>query len=297
METRAGYMVVGGFVLLSIVGILTFLLWLAKTDLDYKVKYYTIYFPGSVTGLTVGGAVNYLGVPVGTVKDISLESGNFQTVNITIAIRTDIPIKEDAYASLELQGLTGYKLVQIYGGSQDSPLLKAKVGERYPVIQAKYSGVEEVMSSLPRMVNKFTNLIDRINSTFNEENRERFSNVLKNINELTQKLAESSGPLKQTIEEVQQALKLFNREFTEISSSAKGAFSKVDLVTLDMSEILAQNKIALDTLAQSGSYELIQTLGEAKEMFSTASGFFEKLEESPSSLIFDSQRKGVSIPQ
>lgn len=172
-------MIVGTFVLLSMAGIVGFFLWLAKSDFDYKTHYYTIYFQGSVTGLTIGGNVNYLGVPVGTVKKIELDSKNLEYVNITVAIKDTVPIKEDAYASLELQGLTGYKFVQIYGGSKDSPLLKAKQGQKYPIIPSRYSGVEEIMTTLPRMVNKFTNLVDRINTTFNEENRNRFSDTFK----------------------------------------------------------------------------------------------------------------------
>ena len=128
METRAGYLIVGTFVLFSFLGILGFFLWLAKSDLDYKGHFYSIYFRGSVTGLTLGGSVNYLGVPVGTVKTIELDSQNPDCVHLVIAIKDNILIKEDAYASLELQGLTGYKLVQIYGGSKESPLLKRKPG-------------------------------------------------------------------------------------------------------------------------------------------------------------------------
>ena len=104
METRAGYFVVGTFVLFSIAGILGFFLWLAKNDLDYNVHYYTIYFPGSVTGLTIGGSVNYLGVPVGTVKNIQLDAKNLERVDITVAIKDSIPIKEDAYALLNFRG-------------------------------------------------------------------------------------------------------------------------------------------------------------------------------------------------
>src|SRR3990167_10971524 len=95
METRAGYLVVGTFVLFSFFGILGFFLWLAKSDLDYKVDLYTIYFKGSVTGLTIGGPVNYLGVPVGTVKKIELNAENPECVHLTVAIKDSIAIKED----------------------------------------------------------------------------------------------------------------------------------------------------------------------------------------------------------
>lgn len=297
METRAGYMIVGIFVLLSIAGILGFFLWIAKTDFDEKTNYYTIYFPGSVTGLTMGGTVNYLGVPVGTVKKIKLDSGNLQRVNITISIKDNIPIKEDAYASLELQGLTGYKFVQIYGGSKNSPLLKAKPGQKYPVIPSRYSGVEEIMTTLPRLANKLTNLVDRINATFNEENRHRFSNTLKNIDHLSKNLLESSDPLKNLLNNANTAMITFDKELKNLSRSTEKTLTKVDSAATDIATFLKDNHAAFDALTQTGSYEILQTLSDTREMVTTATRFFEKLDENPRSLLFDTQRKGISVPQ
>jgi len=297
METRAGYFVVGSFVLLSIFGILAFFLWLAKNDLDYKTDYYTIYFPGSVTGLTIGGAVNYLGVPVGTVKNIELDADNLERVNITVAIKDSIPIKEDAYASLELQGLTGYKLVQLYGGSPSSPLLKIKENQLYPVIPSRYSGVEEIMTTLPRMVNKFTNLVDRINATFSEQNRERFSETLKNLDTLSQKLVEGVDPLFGLVNDSKTTMNTINIEFKNLSASSKKTLTSVDNAAQDIGQYMKRNKQALDTLTQTGSYEILQTIQEMKEMVARASSFFDKLEDNPSSLIFEKQRRGVSVPR
>ncbi len=297
METRAGYFIVGIFVLASITGILAFFLWLAQSDLEYRINYYTIYFPGSVTGLTLGGTVSYLGVPVGTVKQIDLDATNLERVNITVAIKDTIPIKEDAYASLEMQGLTGYKFVQISGGGKESPLLKAKPGQRYPVIPSRYSGVEEIMTTLPRMINKFTNLVDRFNATFNEENRERIASTLKNVEDLSKKLAESSKPLKMLIEDIRKAVRTFDTEVENLGHTTEKAVTKIDEAATNISTYFKENKVALDTLTQTGSYELLQTLNETREMVTRATQFFEKLNENPRSLIFESDRKGVSVPQ
>ncbi len=297
METRAGYMLVGTFVLLSLAGILGFFLWLAKSDLDYKVNLYTIYFPGSVTGLTVGGPVNYLGVPVGTIKSIELDTNNLERVNVTVAIKVSIPIKEDAYASLELQGLTGYKFVQLYGGNKESVLLKIKPGQKYPVIPSRYSGVEEIMTTLPRLVNKLTNFVDRINATFNEENRRRLADTLKNIDIVSQKLAESSEPFKGLILDSRKAMQTFNKELEILGRSTEKTLTKVDSAVDAIDSFVRDNRGALDTLTQTGSYELLQTLSETREMVTTATKLFEKLDENPRSLLFDSQRKGISVPQ
>lgn len=286
METRAGYMIVGLFVLFTIAGILSFFLWLAKSDINNQRNFYNIYFKGSVTGLSPGASVSYLGVPVGNVKKIELDPTNLQQVKITVSIKDSIPVKEDAYASLELQGLTGYKLVQITGGSADSPLLKKKPGEKYPVIPSRYSGVEEIMTTLPRMVNKFTNLIDRINATFTEENREHFARILKNTDELSKQLAESSIPLKSLIQNLD-----------KLSISADGTLGKINTAADHFSSYFGDNRKAIDTLTQTGSYELLKTLSETREMIKSAKQFFEGLDENPRSLLIDTKRKGVYVPQ
>jgi phospholipid/cholesterol/gamma-HCH transport system substrate-binding protein len=297
METRAGYLVVGTFVLLTFFGILGFFLWLAKSDLDYKVNLYSIFFKGSVTGLTLGGSVNYLGVPVGTVKKIELDAENPECVHLVVSIKDSISIKEDAYASLELQGLTGYKFVQIYGGSKDSHLLTKQKGQRYPVIPSRYSGVEEIMTTLPRMINKLTNLVDRFNATFNEQNRMRFSETLKNVAILSERLAETSVPLKDLVENTNTAVKNFDQRITELSHSTRNTLAEVESAAHDIGSYLKDNKVALNTATQISSYELVQALNDTREMVTSAARLFDKLDENPRSLLFKTQRKGVSIPR
>jgi len=295
METRAGYMMVGLFVLASLIGTLGFFAWITRSNLAYTSNLYTIYFSGPVTGLTIGGPVNLLGVPVGTIRNIALDPDHPEYVNITIAIKDEVPIKEDAYASLELQGLTGYKFVQIYGGSHKSPLLRVKPGQRYPVIQARYSGVEEIMTTLPRMMTKLTHFVDYLNDTFNEENRKHFASTLKNVDVLAAALADSSGPLKGLIVDADVTMKTLNKEATKLSRSAHQAFEDIGAASKGISRYFEKNEASLDDLTQNGSYELIQTLSETQRMVQEASRLFEKLNDSPRSLIFDKRRPGITV--
>ena len=57
METRANYLLVGGFVLAFSVGMLGFVIWLAKFQFDTEIARYDILFEGSVTGLQVGNMI------------------------------------------------------------------------------------------------------------------------------------------------------------------------------------------------------------------------------------------------
>ena len=153
------------------------------------------------------------------------------------------------------------------------------------------------MTTLPRMVNKFTNLVDRINATFNEQNRNRFSEALKNVDILAQRLAEGAEPLKGLVLDTHETIKSIKEEFHKLSTSTQTALHSVEGAANDLGTYLKNNRVALDTLTQTGSYEILQTLGETREMVTKASRLFDKLDANPSSLIFDKQRKGISVPQ
>ena len=123
METRAHYVAVGAFVLTMIVLAFAAVLWLGRTELTTQYARYDIYFIGPVSGLRVGAAVEYSGVPVGKVTDIRIDRDNADSIRVTVELDANVPIHEDAAALLESNILSGVSYIQIAGGSQDKPLL------------------------------------------------------------------------------------------------------------------------------------------------------------------------------
>lgn len=193
METRASYLLVGAFVLVLLAGLLGFAGWLARVELDREFAHYLIYFHGSVTGLKDGSHVRYRGIPVGGVIDLRIDPNNVEQVEVTIEVARDTPIKEDAVASLEIQGITGGAYVQIAGGTQAAPPLTAKPGERYPVITSRPSRLEEVIESAPELINRFIVLLSRATELLNEDNQRDFAETLANLRRITGALARHSG--------------------------------------------------------------------------------------------------------
>ena len=66
MDREANYVAVGAFVLLVLCLAAGFVLWYSDTA-DEAQERYEIYFTGSVSGLSEGSSVRYLGVVVGRV--------------------------------------------------------------------------------------------------------------------------------------------------------------------------------------------------------------------------------------
>ncbi len=189
METRASYLVVGSFVLLSLVGLVVMVIWLAGVNLDEEFTYYDILFQGSVTGLKEGNPVRYRGIPVGVVSDMRIDPLNVERVRVAIEVPADTPIKEDAVASLEFQGITGIAYVQISGGTQDSSMLQSKPGQPRPVIQSKPSQLQEVFDAAPEVLNRFVVLLEQASGLLSSENQKNVAQTLENLSTFTETLA------------------------------------------------------------------------------------------------------------
>src|SRR5512141_382988 len=117
METRASYVLIGAFTLLVLVSSLLFVLWLGKFSLEREWDYYDIVFKEAVTGLTVGGAVQYSGIQVGEVRKLSLAPDDPRQVIAHVRLHGDTPVKTDTKARLTLLGLTGVTVIQLSGGT------------------------------------------------------------------------------------------------------------------------------------------------------------------------------------
>jgi phospholipid/cholesterol/gamma-HCH transport system substrate-binding protein len=240
METRASYTLVGAFVLLLVAAGVGFVVWLAKIEVDKSFALYDIYFEGSVSGLREGGSVQYHGVPVGTVQSIGIDPGNVEQVLVTIEVGADTPIREDVEATLQIQGITGLSFVQLTGGSNESPMLAALEGQRHPVIKSKPSQFERIFETVPELVSRFTELVERAMILLNDENQEAFAETLANVRDLTGALAAQSDNIGATIEDTRATV-----------GALKATAEDAQLLARDLRESAARLTTAVEgTLAQ-----------------------------------------------
>ncbi len=254
METRASYTIIGAFVLAFVVSIVGAIVWLADIDIDAETSSYYILFDGSVTGLRPGNPVRYRGVPVGTVQNMEINPDNVEQVRVTIEVPTSTPIKEDAEASLEFQGLTGVAYVQITGGTNEAPPLTAKPGETIPVIPSTPSQLEEVFEKAPELLSRFIALVDRANDLLNQGNRENLSGTLSNLSTFTGTLAQSGEDIQRLVREGGDALAQLKATAKE-AETLIGAFAGRGETIAALSE---QALINVDGLVQESS-RVLQT--------------------------------------
>lgn len=195
METRANYLLVGSFVLLLIVGLVGFVIWLAKFQFEADFARYDIYFDGRVSGLSVGSGVSLRGVPVGEVLAIGLDPDNVERVLVTIEVTAATPIREDTIASLEQQAITGSATILLTGGSQAAAALTAQADRQRPVIRSERSGFEQVLEGAPELVASLNVLIARANSVLNTDNQRAIATTLDALSQFSSAIAERTDDL------------------------------------------------------------------------------------------------------
>jgi len=270
METRANFITVGIFVLSLFLGGVFFLIWVGKSEISGTPHTYATYFTGSVSGLRTGAQVFYNGVPVGSVLDISIDEQNVEKVQVLLSIKKNTPIKKDAVASLEMQGLTGLAVVQITGGTQESPLLKKKEGQRYFTIQSKPSKLEYIFSAVPELLRDLKNLLGK-------QNQEYIRSILLDIKNITENFSNQSDIFQDTLENMNTSIKSFNN-FTD-----------------QLSLFIKRNNAPLSNFLTTGLLEFTQLISQMRITFETVNNLASSIESISAPLLTNSSREDYYV--
>ena len=327
METRASYILVGSFVLSLIAALVGVAIWLAGIEFDKAPAKYMTYFRGDVTGLGVGSAVRYRGVPVGSVRTIRLDPKNVERVQVLMEVSVDTPIKEDTVAQLALQGITGVAFIQLSGGTRSAAPLKADNGKT-PVITSKQSFLQEVVGKLPQVVEKAVLVADRIGDLMSKKNLDAISATLANLENFTDSLGSKQGELQLLLRDGRGAatglrnaakglqdtaadIGVLTRKFgTRIGPFMDNSEKTMTGFRKDMADLgqaartikniaesaqglLDDNRGPLRDFSQSGLYEFTQFIVEARVLVDSLTRLTNRIERDPTHFLFGDSQKGV----
>ncbi|MDB6179351.1 MlaD family protein [Paracoccus sp. Z330] len=249
METKANYALIGAFAIAGFLGILGFLVWFAKLELDQQFSYYDAYF-NEVSGLGISSDVRFAGLKVGSVVDIDLAPESSAPVRVRLEVDEDTPIRVSSRASVESQGVTGVSNISITSGSPDSPRLTETEDTPIPVIKSSQSALQKLTQEGPEIIDKLGDVADRLAQLLSDENVQRVSNILDNVED-------SSANLDQALSDV---------------SSATGAIGKA-------ADGIAAFGGKLDTLSQTADTALENFSQAAKQADGTMAAATKSLDE------------------
>lgn len=318
METRANHLLVGGFVLLVLAAFAVAVVWLTRAQLVDRTTPYHIYFTGSVTGLVTASTVRYRGVPIGTVTDIRIAPNNPELVRVTIQVPEGTPIKEDAVATLELQGVTGGAYVQILGGSRDSAPLRPEEGQEVAVIPSRPSGVAAVLERAPELLGRMIALTDRVNLLLSDQNVAAIGETIGNVRDITGSLKTASGDMAamlgsirtvsgeverlvagldiyaatltdsvdRTMTQARSTLGSIERQAGQAGSEWQELTASLRRTSDEMHGILADVREPVSDFAQGGLYDLSMLMVELRELANNLSQVTTRLETGPADFLF-----------
>jgi phospholipid/cholesterol/gamma-HCH transport system substrate-binding protein len=181
METHARFFLIGLFSLVVTVLLVLFVLWLGRLQLDREFQEYDVRFHESVTGLAVGGIVQYHGIQIGEVRKLSLDPDDPREVNVRVRVAADTPIKTDTKAQLSYTGLTGVAVVEMFGGTPEAKLLREVDTSPVPKIDSVPSTLSQLMSGGSGAMNSMQEVMARVAKMLNDENIARVSTLLDNL--------------------------------------------------------------------------------------------------------------------
>lgn len=231
METRANYIMVGSFVLLLTLGLLGFVVWFVKFQVDTDLRRFDIFFRGSVTGLAVGSPVRYSGVRVGEVIFIGLDQDDPNRVRALIEVDEQTPIKTDTYATLNLVGLTGGLYVLLSGGSPEASLLEPAEGQKQAIIPSRSSNLETVINSAPELLDGAILLLNRGNDVFNDKNRADIAAMLSNLRDVSEVLSQNRGSFETLIGDASLTMNNLSSATGSLKETANSIRTNLDQLT------------------------------------------------------------------
>ena len=267
MKTRLNFALVGLFVLTLSAAMIAGLLWLGAGGPKPAHRTYLTYMTESVYGLSKDSAVTYRGVTVGRVRNIDLDPANSERARLLLEIRADTPIKENTFATLETQGLTGLAHVNLEGGDSPAPPLQAKPGEIHPVIPSRPSLLGRWDESVSLLLANLTETTERINRLLNDRHLEQISGTLSNLHTLSSTLAEESSHIQEIVHQLQATL----NNSREASSRLGDILEDVDRdVAARLPELVEQLRVSAASVEHMAAQ--IATTGGAVEQVVRNSG-------------------------
>ena len=250
METRANHIWVGVVTLLLLAGLAALLIWIARLS-QHEQNEYDIFFKQSVDGVAKGSEVSYSGVPAGQVKDISLWEKDPSFVRVRIKVDQKVPILQGTTASLQ-GSFTGVSTIQLSGAVKGAPPIDEPGPAGVPVIPTKRSGLGEILSNAPLLLERLATLSERLTLVLSDQNQKAFSQILAHTDTLTGNLAAASPEVKRSLAELQITLKQATTTLQSVDKLAGSADSMINDqsngVGVQLRQTLSSVKKAADEL-------------------------------------------------
>jgi phospholipid/cholesterol/gamma-HCH transport system substrate-binding protein len=272
---------------------------------------YEIYFEGSVSGLSNGSPVRYLGVDVGRVAVIRLDPRAADRVQVIADIDEKAPITAETLASLSLQGVTGLLYIDLERDRGGRSVMALVESDRYPVIRTVQSDFDLLVSSLPDLVTRGAEVANRLSGVLSDTNIEAVTVTLDNFRQASADLPrilndvkQMTGELERTVAEIEGAASGI-RDITQgAGPDIKAAVARVrsvmdNLATTSarLDAFMAENQANVTRFSDQGLFQFEQLIRDSRDAAQEFRELSRSLKREPSQLVYEPKYYGVEIPE
>lgn len=302
---------VGLFVTVSFFILAAAILWLAGSRFLQPVDVYHIIFDKSVSGLLPGAAVEYQGVTVGKVETIRLTGETPPRVAVTVALQPGTPVRQDTTALLIGSLVTGIRIIELEGGSPNTPPLKPG-----GTILVKGGEFEEFRDRASEIAERLLNVLTRIeHDLLSPENSASIASFLRNAAHLSESLRislddvstpEIRASLKAMVDNLAQAAagiksvtEAINEMRGDLFNDGKAMLVQIRqtaAVTANLAKEVTQLTKHLDELLGENRQDLNQVLANLAETSRHLKETADSLRNDPSELLWGTNLPEKEIP-
>lgn len=228
METHSNKMLVASVVALLLAALVAFSLWKSANERS-SGRPYDIVGTQSVSGLLVGSAVTFSGVPVGRVASVDLDPLTPGGVQVRIEITDDsLPITQGTVASLASDLAFGTALISLKQARRSASPLLARAGEDAPRIQFESGGMSELVRDPSDMLESMDNATKRL-LAMTSTDQQRTLTRLQEIERSTARSAAEAPSLGSRIAPTRQSMR-------DSSASALAAARQAESMLRDLEQ-------------------------------------------------------------
>jgi phospholipid/cholesterol/gamma-HCH transport system substrate-binding protein len=260
--------VVGIFVLIGIAILVAGILTLGGQQKKFvkSIKLKAVF--DDVAGLQTGNNVWFSGVKIGTVRRINFYGDSQVEIEMNVEEKSQEYIRKDSKATISSDGLIGNKIIVIYGGTTQAPIVED--GDR-------------LVSVMPLDTDKMMETL--------QENNQNLVSITNDLKNLTGRISEGKGIVgavmtdsllgerfKTIVENLNRTAANSNRMMTEMNNFAAGLNKEGNLFhDLSTDKELYQN-------LQKSMETLQATASNAQEMTQNMNKVVEKLDDKDNAL-------------
>ena len=311
MDRDTNYVVVGAFVLLVMGMALSFVYWYTNHKDRHTYHRYEIYYEGTVSGLSSGSPVRYLGVDVGKVARIMLDPKERKRVEVIADIDANAPVDAGTQALLSLQGVTGLLFIDLEEDPQSNASGPLPQGEHYPVIRSAPSDIAVLIRRLPELANHAIELVNHMDQVFSEENVRTFKATLENARlaserspALLKEIGQLVADLKHASEDVDSAAADFRAVTDSAGPDLKATLANIRHITDSLAstsdrlnDFVSHNEPGLSRFTNQSLPELERLLRESSDAARDLRELASSLKEDPSKVLYQPNNPGVEVPR